>query len=636
MRGSPVRAHSLNGCFRHRNLEKIVFLSTFAQKTTAMQSSGKRHIIKGLALLMFIVFAVFYFYGYNRYFVLCYHEQMQLFRFDSLYFRSCVSQPGGLTKYFGAFLTQFYYCPLAGSLIIASVAGAVVLLFNAILQTWGDTLKLFFVPFIPAILLMMAFVSIYFDMASALGLLLALVGFRIYISLCKGNRYFAGPLLFAILYFTAAGSALLFAMLIIIHELFARNFSFIFLLLWFVLLPRIAWHTIYTVPVREAFFALTPLNDPFITVANIMLWLSAPVLYFLWRLIAHQVMRWNVAVWKISILNMLITFSAMICGAWLIYDVKVETLYGMIFETQYNNPGKVVSLCESYPAKNRLACYFTNLALAQSGTMADSMFHYQQTGISGLFLDRDLTYFPVWYSGEVYYHLGMMLVAEQNALEAMIGSPKEPNTQTMQRLVYTNILRRDSLTADKYLKFFEHSLTYRQWAKKQRDNLKSAMLDSTFRLPHLPKPVRSRDFFIDYQNPDRTLIRLLSDNPHHRIAFEYLMAYYMLLKDLERMRWCLDTFYDNMDYPSGFPVHYEEALLVYKSLMKAGDDFYMQYPVSQATRARYNSYIQAYLSAQGNKSKTGLLQKKFGDTYWYYLHFVEPSTLQKNDEKNRY
>jgi len=65
-------------------------------------------------------------------------------------------------------------------------------------------------------------------------------------------------------------------------------------------------------------------------------------------------------------------------------------------------------------------------------------------------------------------------------------------------------------------------------------------------------------------------------------------------------------------------------------------DFYLKYPVRQATRERYNSYIQAFMTAQGVKRNIELLQKRFGDTYWFYLHFNEPATLQKSDEKNRY
>jgi hypothetical protein len=76
--------------------------------------------------------------------------------------------------------------------------------------------------------------------------------------------------------------------------------------------------------------------------------------------------------------------------------------------------------------------------------------------------------------------------------------------------------------------------------------------------------------------------------------------------------------------------------MVYKNATKEGDDFYTKYPVSQATRERFSQYVQAYKAAQTSKRSFELLQKQFGATYWYYMHFVEPSTLKKQDEQNRY
>jgi hypothetical protein len=84
----------------------------------------------------------------------------------------------------------------------------------------------------------------------------------------------------------------------------------------------------------------------------------------------------------------------------------------------------------------------------------------------------------------------------------------------------------------------------------------------------------------------------------HRLAFEYLMAYYLLQKDIEQVIWCMNAYLNNFDY-KGIPIHYEEALLVYKNLTLAGDEFYDSYPVSAATRDRFDRYAQAYKLAQG-------------------------------------
>jgi tetratricopeptide (TPR) repeat protein len=243
-----------------------------------------------------------------------------------------------------------------------------------------------------------------------------------------------------------------------------------------------------------------------------------------------------------------------------------------------------------------------------------------------------LTYFSLWYLGETYYRLGMTPEAEHCAFEALASSPKEPNAQTMRRLVTTNIVRRDSATVAKYIGFFERSLAYRGWARQQRTHLALAMNDTAYHIPDIPISRRFHNFFITYQHPDFALLKLLQTNPTHRLAFEYLMAYYMLQKDIEGIKWCFDSFFKNFDYPD-IPTHYEEALLVYQNSTRAGDEFYAQYPVSRTTRERFNRYFQAL---QGSRRNYEQLEKQFGNTYWFYVHFIEPSTLQKKDETNRY
>ncbi|MDR1171898.1 MAG: DUF6057 family protein, partial [Bacteroidales bacterium] len=225
-------------------------------------------------LVLFAVFAALWVYGCNRYCILFYHEQMQLFRFDGLYLRSYLGLPGGLSGYLGSFLTQFYFYPVAGAMIIAGVLAAVYLLFYSVCRACGNIGRLFFIPFIPAVLLLGSFVNAHFNMSAALGLLLALAGFRQYISISLPGRYFAGLILFAVLYLIAGGNALLLSALMFIFEL-SQPFSppccprrgnrkwsvwnkYLYLLALMavsVWLPRVAWRTIYTVPLREAYFA---------------------------------------------------------------------------------------------------------------------------------------------------------------------------------------------------------------------------------------------------------------------------------------------------------------------------------------------------------------------------------------------
>ena len=619
----------------------------------------KRRIYSLTIVFMFFSFAVFaalWFYVCNRYNVLYYHEQIQLFRFDGLYFRTYLSQPGGLVGYAGSFLTQFYYYPVAGAIVIACVLTIVLTLFFDICRLCGNIAQMFFIPFIPAVLLMASFVNTHFDIASALGILFALAAFRAYMVMRLPARYAAGFILFVAIYLISGGNSLLLTALMIIFEstntLSLRKILYIALLLiCTATFPWFAWKICYTVPVREAYFALTPGNFLFPAIANYFLWFSFPMLYLLWLFVARQlkprslpsaiknqsskITNKTIASWKILVPNCVLAIVITGYGTYSASDSKAEMLNQMAYEVEHENWNTVMSLGKAFPGKNRLACYFTNIALAESGQMPYRMFHYRQIGISGLFLDWQLNYFSLWYLGEIYYRLGIVAEAEHCSFEALVSTPKEPNAQTMRRLVTTNIVRRDSVAAAKYIGFFERSFAYREWARQQQNYLSMALSDTAFHIPGVPAPAHFHNFFITHQQPDYTLLMLLQSNPSHRLTFEYLMAYYMLQKDVESAKWCFDNFFGNFGYQE-IPAHYEETLMVYRNFIQAGDDFYGQYPVSKVTRDRFDRYFQAFKAAQGNKRNFDQLEKQFGNTYWFYVHFIEPSTLQKKDEKNRY
>ena len=588
-------------------------------------------------LLLFAVFVVLWIYSFQRYFVLNYHEQAQLFQFNEQYFYTYLSNPGGIADYLGSFLTQFYLYPVAGSLIIAGSLALLIMLFYAVCKVHGNIGWLQAFLFVPGILLFMSFLNIYFNISYAVGLLIALSGFRLYMTCRTPVRQIVCIGLYSAVYFVSAGNAFLFLLLIVIFELFEKKYKFKYLYLllaiaWSAILPWLSWRFIYYLPVKDAYFSLTFLKMFFPTWHHQALWISIPALYLLWRYLAPKTRKWNLAPWKMILPNSLIVAALIYFCTNSVYDRSAEILYRMEHEVQHNNWKETIRLANAYPGRNRLVCFYVNIALAKTGQLPYRMFQYKQVGEGGLFFDNEMTYFSM---GEVYYQLGLIAEAEHSAFEALVISRKEPNVRTLRRLVYTNIARRDSATAVKYLRYFDRSPTYRAWAKQQHAHLAKAMADASFHIPGEPFITCFDDFFVDHNFPDKVLLKLLKCNPQNRIVFEYLMAYYMLQKDIEKIKWCIDAYYPNFNYPA-IPAHYEEALLVYQSAMKAGDDLLKQYPVSSDTRQRFARYNQMYLSAQGNKRNFELLEKQFGATYWFYLHYVKPLSLQKNEEKNRY
>ena len=117
------------------------------------------------------------------------------------------------------------------------------------------------------------------------------------------------------------------------------------------------------------------------------------------------------------------------------------------------------------------------------------------------------------------------------------------------------------------------------------------------------------------------------------MAFEYLTAWYLLVKDMDSFRKCMDAYFQRFAYPD-IPVHYEEALLICQHL-NPSENVLERYPVSDLTRKRFNDYVQAYKSAQSDRQIKNLY-RQFGNTYWFYHHFRQPQLLKSADESNRY
>ena len=589
-----------------------------------------------LVLLMLLV--VFWLVQFNRYHVLYYQEQMQLFRFDWFYFHKYWAQPGGLAEYAGTFLTQFYFYPWVGATIIAILLAGAYLLLDSAFRRNGKPEYIFAALMIPVFLLMMAMVNQHFRLSYLVGLLIGLVGFCVYISLKKNLRYIGGFAIFLFVYIIAAGNAMLFFMLVLISELFSekhpnRNLYMAALTVWAMIIPFFAYYCVYTANPREVFFGLTPVDFLYPGLINISAWLSFPVLYAFWRWLSNRVHQWRPAIWKM-ILSCILSICICMGSMFLANNRRAEVITGMAFNVQNNNFEKAIRLGTSYPFSNDLICYFTNIALAESGRLPYRMFHFDQTGASGLFLQWE-SYFTASYIGEAYFRMGLIQEAEHSAYEAMVANPGEHNSQSLRRLVTTSIIARDTALFKKYIRLFDQTLFYQSWAERQRQYMASALADSEYILQGYPQPALCDNFFLRYAKPDFILYKLLEKNPNHRLAFEYLMAWYMLNKDIENVKKCMDTYFHLFPYPD-IPVHYEEALMVYQNV-KPTENILEQYPVSDFTRERFNNYIKVYNLATSNRQMLAKLHQQYGNTYWFYLHFKQLASFQEaENETNRY
>lgn len=285
------------------------------------------------------------------------------------------------------------------------------------------------------------------------------------------------------------------------------------------------------------------------------------------------------------------------------FNIRERLMLLMDYHTQREEWDDVLQCSTHYRGNNYLHTYLTNLALYNTGRMPYDLFRYPQP-----FAARSL-FFP-WtgnsreseYGGLIYAGLGYPNEAQRWTTEHMTVFGFTPSA--LQRLVLYNLSADRPRAAQRFANILDRSLFYKN-------------LPTPVPLPAIaPDTARAAHFInVDDLLPD--LLYACNHQPDNRMAFEYLMSYYLLnnqvvsfVENLYRVR--------NFSYPE-LPVLYQEALMLYK--IKVSPEKYEELgiDVSEETKERFREYIRLYTAKDAVN-----LKRKFGDTYWYYLHFRSP------------
>jgi hypothetical protein len=129
-----------------------------------------------------------------------------------------------------------------------------------------------------------------------------------------------------------------------------------------------------------------------------------------------------------------------------------------------------------------------------------------------------------------------------------------------------------------------------------------------------------KDYALRKYSPEIFLKELLEKNSHNHMTFEYLMAWYMLNRQLDSFVENLDRL-DDFDYPE-IPRLYEEAILVYHLTTRKNVDLKGR-QVSDNTyqRARRFTDIVRGFNRDNKKGAMFAAAKDFSDSYFFYYNF---------------
>lgn len=569
--------------------------------------------IISFAMTVLTGIGIYCFFALRYPYHLHFQEQYQLFEFTGAYFASVASLPGGLADWLGRFVTQFFYYAPAGAALLA------LLLCGLQLLGWvacrNRTLFTYALSFLPVAFLL----AFYCDESALVGAAFALAFSLGCAALCQGikadrPRHILEAVLLPLLYMAGGPLAVVFVLISGIREAdrFGRKawFPVAVLVIIGILLP-IAASRLFPYPLRRLAEGLHYYRHH--NLVPVMLWLSAlgAVLVALLSCFKGTGPRkdWVAGTGifsAVAALGVFLTFQSADPAKeeWMCYDfmVRMQMWNRIMIKADRKNPSN----------PKTVSCL--NLALGKSGRMADSQFQYFQNGPEGLLPDFLGDYTNPVSTGEIYWHLGMVNTAQRYAFEAQEAIPDfQKSARLYQRLAQTNIVNGDDAVAHKYLKALSHTLFYRRWARET-----AALLDEGVIFEKRPDLARARrlrlkehDFLFSDTEMDSMLGLLKVENPENTMALDYLMAWCLLRKDLDRFVQLISL----VEAPE-MPKSYQEALLL--RWVHTHNDFSgLPDYLAPAYARRVNSFI---TDMQAGKPEAEML-RSYGDTYWFYYYF---------------
>lgn len=486
-----------------------------------------KHIHYIYTLLFGVAVLLFFGLAYPHH--LHYQEQFQLFLFDSTYVWDIIKLPGGISDLLGRFSTQFFLYAWVGALIIAVLLSAVQLLtLLSLRQAQGPWCGL---SFVPACLLWLFLLDENALLGGVWALLLTLLAACLFSHLSDG--WIRRILLIAaipVLYWMVGPICVVCFLLLSPHPRRSVWYYGVFVLLA-IMLVILAFYL--PVPAYSLWFGIHYYRYP--TEIPMLLW-AASLSVFILALAARLLSHWNLSD---SIVAALCSFVLVAIGmgglVWKNSNFKAEKVMHYDFMARHQQWNRILETINIEKPNNQIGVTVQNLGLAMHGMLTNHLFDYNQNGIAGLLPDFGTDAISPLPTSEAFYQLGMITVAQRmvfEAQEAILDFQK--SGRCYKRLAQTNLILGNYEVARKYLTALQKTLFYREWA-----NETLPLLGDEKAIAKHPEYGRLRQmaykddfYFGGHVTPDM-LENLLASNAGNRLAYEYLVAYYMLTGDRE-------------------------------------------------------------------------------------------------------
>ena len=576
------------------------------------------------------------------------------------FFKDFLGYPGGVTEYAAAFLSQFYFWSFGGAVVITAVsvclcAGTHVVLRALGYRGWP------ILSFVSPAIFLLNYRLYDHHLAMALGVASALVFAAAY-AYAPVRRFSARLVVFvalALCHHYAAGGTVAVFVLLCAFVAVSRG-RYLLGAACLALGAAIPYCGTLVLPVRlaGAYMRLTPLQE------------EMRQTFPSWALLLYPVAVGAVACalqslrrkrsqpdtertaqpvpnghFPANLLRSPATLVVIVVVVYCSLDRGVKTLLRIDYCAQSSQWEEVLANVRRLPPEfcNSTVLWNVNRALFHTGRLPSRMFSYPQGPVATLLTPTTAVMYVAERGSspgieillsDIYLELGRVNEAEHLASEALSFIGERPSVLT--RLALTKIAKREPNAARVFLRALRRDLIYEPVAEYY---LKKLALDplmagepqvKKLRALMVPQDVDVRQYH-HAPTVEDILLQSLRVNKHNRMAFEYLMAHYLLRDEIEKFAAQAHRL-DDFGYPY-IPRHYEEALLV--CVAQKGETVDLgRYRLRSQTLRDFEGFSRLLANHGGNRDAAQEeLAGLYGDTFFYY-HLYGPAFVYTSGSKD--
>lgn len=580
-----------------------------------------------LSLLFGVAVVIFWSVPYMS--GLCFQEQYQMFLFDTNYFLERIVLPGGLADYISEFLVQFYYMPVLGGTIIALLLMSIQAISWGLMKQYGMKAVSpgYLLSFVPSIVLWCAMgdqnLLLSFVVALSGALLMGWIHNRFHNRLVKVVFELVST---ALVYWFLGPVVFLYAALMIGdtlmkgkqngHILSSLGYSACLLILtvaWILLTTQSLQYPLYRIFSGLNYYRYPGTVSPL--PLGVMIW-TVVVVFFGMVPDGHA---WIKKLQQSKVV-MALAYVLVIVASWFgikaSFDAMTYDLIDYDFLVRTEQWDKIIEKAEKKPATTPLSVSCVNLALSQKGMLADRLFEFYQNGGEGLFptFTRDMIS-PVS-TAEIFFRLGMVNDAERYMFEAQEAIPNyRKSARLTRRIIECEIINGNYQVAAKLLRRLQKTLFYSNWA-----NQTIALLGNEKAINQHPiygklrkYREKKQDFLFSDREMDQMLGLLFLNDNHNRMAYEYLVCYELLQRDMEKFMqyYPLGRFVDYDHIPRSF-----QEILIGNWMKTHSDPRTIPYSVDAQNVNNTLNFIQLYMQ---NPKDPQLGQQPYVSNAWHYM-----------------